>query len=58
VPKVFWVLYVRCVPTLIIRTLYYVVRPGEGVQTGWTRVCAHGELYGSVNSQMAMKKSA
>jgi hypothetical protein len=47
-----------CVPTLIIRTLYFAVSVGEVVQTGWTRACAHGELYGSVISQVAMRKSA
>jgi hypothetical protein len=47
-----------CAPTLIIRTLYFAVSPDEVVQTGCTRACAQGKLYGSVNSQVAMRKSA
>jgi hypothetical protein len=49
VPKVFWVFYVRCVPTLTIRTVYIAVMLGdrEVGQTGRTLACAHGRLYGS-----------
>ena len=59
-PEVLCVCYVRCAATLIIRTVYIAVGPGQVVHSVWTRACAHvhSEMLDSVNLEKAKTNSA